>query len=495
MGLKINRDDFNDDDYVRFAETLEAGLVALRELLDRPGFGAGDASLGAELELSLLDAEQRPSPVNLEVLGESIDDRLTFELDRFNLECNLRHGPLAGRPFDALANEIRDSLREVKRAASLHDADVVAIGILPTLREEDLQSAAMTDTPRFRALSRELQRRRGGPFELRIDGADPLETQCQDVTFEGAATSLQIHLRTDPPDFARLYNASQIASVASIAASGNSPIFLGHRLWQETRVALFKQAVDLRDESARRGGRESRVSFGTEWVRDGAFELFEESVRGHAPLLPVVTGEDALAELRGGRVPRLAEIRLHQGTVWRWNRPVFDPVAGGHLRIELRCLPAGPSVIDMAANAAYLIGLTHGLAAEDDAWRARWDFDALHGSFYRAAQHGLDAVLLWPKEAGATPREVPAAEVIERTLSLAEAGLTGAGVEPSEARQWLDVVARRVQRRQTGARWQLATLDDFEQHCDRNEALARMLGRYVELAESGAPGHEWPVGG
>ena len=204
MGLAVERDDFTEDDYDRFSAQLADGLAALRELLSRPGFGAGPPSLGAELELSLVDEARRPSLVNLEVLGETFDSRLTFELDRFNLECNLRHGPLAGRPFEQLAEEMRDSLREVRRAAAHHDAEVAAIGILPTLRHDDLQSGAMTDTARFRALSRGLQRLRSEPFHLRIDGLDPLDTRCSDVTFEGAATSLQIHLRVDPRDFSRL---------------------------------------------------------------------------------------------------------------------------------------------------------------------------------------------------------------------------------------------------------------------------------------------------
>jgi hypothetical protein len=495
VGLAIDREEFDDDDYRRFAATLDNGLCALRELLARPGFGVGPPSLGTELELSLLAPDGRPSPVNLEVLGESIDDRLTFELDRFNLEANLRHSPLAGRPFEALAAEMRDSLREVRRAAALHDAEVAVIGILPTLRAEHLQSGAMTDTARFRALSRGLQRLRNEPFRLRIDGTEPLETQCDDVTFEGAATSLQVHLRVDPPDFARFYNAAQIASVLAVAACGNSPIFLHHRLWQETRVALFKQAVDYRNEEARRVGRQARVSFGTSWVREGALELFEESVVQHEPLLPVVSREDAMAVLRAGGVPRLEEIRLHQGTVWRWNRPVYDPADGGHLRIELRSLPAGPSVTDMTANVAYLVGLTWGIAEDEVAWRRSWAFELLHSSFYRAAQEGLDATLVWPSSPGATPAPRRAAAVLERTLPIAERGLVAAGVEPDEARGQLDLVANRIARRRTGAQWQLSTLAAFERRCSRDEALTRMLARYVECFATDAPVADWPVEG
>ncbi|MEZ4217707.1 MAG: glutamate--cysteine ligase [Myxococcota bacterium] len=495
MGLAIEREDFTDDDRRRFEGRLADGLGALRALLARPGFGEGEASIGAELELCLVDAAGRPSPVNLDVLAESLDPRLTFELDRFNLECNLRHGPLAGRPFAALEREMRESLREVERAAALHASRVAAIGILPTLEPDDLASGAMTDTPRFRALSRALRAIRSEPFHLRIDGADPLDLACDDVTFEGAATSLQVHLRVAPRDFARFYNAAQIATVAAVAVAGNSPTLLGHRLWQETRVALFKQAVDARTDDARRSGAQARVSFGTGWCERGAIELFEDSIASYAPLLPVLSPEDPAAVLRDGGVPRLEEVRLHQGTVWRWNRPVYDPAGGGHVRIELRALPAGPSVADMVANAAFLVGLTYGIAEDEPAWRAAWPFERLHGSFYRAAQAGLDAEIAWPAEPGAPPRAARARDVAARALAIAERGLARAGVEAGEAAARLDVVARRVASGRTGARWQLAALDALGPRLDRRAALAHMLDRYVELAATGAPVHAWPVHG
>jgi hypothetical protein len=347
VGLEIDRDRFEEEDYRRFRARLERSLGALRELLARPGFGEGPASLGAELELFLIDGEGRPLPLNLAVLRETVDPRLTVELDRFNLECNLRPTRLAGRPFSALAAELEDAIAEVRRAARVHHGRVAMIGILPTLRGADLQRDAMTDSPRFRALSAGLMRLRRGPFQMNIDGPEPLEVVCNDVTFEGANTSLQIHLRVPPRAFAGTYNAMQMASAVALAAAGNSPTFLGHRLWEETRVALFKQAVDHRGI---RDGRTARVGFGIGWVREGAYELFAQNVAHHEPLLPVVGDEDPLERVRAGGVPTLDEIRLHQGTVWRWNRAIYDPADGGHLRIEMRAMPAGPSVPDMVAN-------------------------------------------------------------------------------------------------------------------------------------------------
>jgi gamma-glutamyl:cysteine ligase YbdK (ATP-grasp superfamily) len=489
VGIAIDRDRFEEDEYGRFAERLAVGLRALQELLDRPGFGVGPATLGAELELSLIDADARPLPRNDRVLAETADPRMTFELDRFNLECNLRHGPLAGRPLAALRAELESALAEVRRAAAIHGGRVVMIGILPTLRPRDLQAAAMTDEPRYRALAAGLQRLRREPFKLDIEGQDHLRLTCDEVTFEGANTSLQVHLRADPSDFARMYNAVQMATAPALAAAGNSPTFLGHRLWHETRVALFKQAVD-----SRRGpGHESRVSFGTDWVQRSAFEIFRDNAERHVPLLPVVGDEDALACVHGGGVPGLDELRLHQGTIWSWNRVIYDPADGGHLRVEARALPAGPTLADMLANIAFLIGLALGLAEDGDAWTRDFPFDVAHDNFYRGAQSGLDATLHWPRSPGAPAEAVPARELVLRLLPLARRGLAHAGVETSDSDGALRILEERVVKGQTGAVWQRFVIDRLEDHCRRERALARMLEHYVSFSDAGDPVHRWPV--
>jgi gamma-glutamyl:cysteine ligase YbdK (ATP-grasp superfamily) len=490
VGLRIDRDRFEEADYARFSARLERSLVALRELLERPGFGVGPASLGTELELFLVDAEGRPLPLNYAVLRETVDPRLTVELDRFNLECNLRPTLLAGRPFSDLARELHDALAEVRRSARPYGGRVAMIGILPTLRAEDLQRGAMTDTPRFRALAAGLQRLRQQPFRVSIDGEDPLQITCDDLTFEGANTSLQVHLRVDPSAFADTYNAMQLATAPVLAVAANSPTFLGHRLWEETRVALFKQAVDHRRNVRER---EARVSFGSAWVTEGAFELFAESVALHEPLLPVLGEEDPLEVVRAGGVPRLDEIRLHQGTVWTWNRAIYDPEDGGHLRIEMRGLPAGPSVDDMVANVAFLVGLGLGLAAEAPDWIRQLPFETAESNFYRAAQTGLDAELGWPPAPGEAPTLVRARDLVLRLLPLAKRGLEAAGVGSDEIDARLELIHERTRSGRTGACWQRRVVEELEPRMGRARALSLMLERYLECGERGLPVHRWPL--
>lgn len=491
MGLAIERVRFEEAEFDRFRERLDQSLRALRALLDRPGFGEGPASLGAELELSLVGEDARPRHVNVEVLRGTDDPRMTVELDRFNLEANLRPAPLAGRPFDALHAEMQSAVAELGRAAEPHAARLAMIGILPTLRPGDLAPNVMTDTPRFHALSWALQRDRHEPFSVHIAGEDSLDIECPDVTLEGAATSLQVHLRVSPGDFSRVFNGAQLATPAVLAVAANSPTLLGRRLWDETRVALFKQAVDVRSTQLERLREKPRVCFGSGWNREGAWELFAESVADFRPLLPVMSDEDPEACVARGDTPQLGEMRLHQGTVWSWNRPVYDPAHGGHLRIELRALPAGPSIPDMVANAAFLAGLALGLSHEMDDWQSA-SFSDTHTSFYRAAQLGLEAPIAWPAGTRVLPGVWPARELIPELLPVARSGLLAAGVERDQVDARLALIAGRCETGLTGAVWQRRALAVAERSAPRDEALVRMFAEYLEHSRSGSPVHQWP---
>ena len=492
MGSDIDQETFDEVDYARFQQRLQQCLATLARLLEQPGFGVGPVTLGAELELFLVDDTARPLPQNQAVRAAAGDPRVTVELDRFNLELNTTPTLLAGRPFAALGEELRLLLGRVADSAREHGGRLALVGILPTLSRADLHPGAISDLPRYRALDRGLRRLRQDPFHLRITGADPLELHSDDVALEGANTSFQVHLRVDPAAFARTYNAVQLATAPVLAVAGNSPTFLGHRLWEETRIALCKQSIDDRDGRGPRR-RLARMAFGTGWLRDGPLELFTDSVRLHQPLLPILSNQDPLAGGTQAQAPPLAELRLHQGTVWRWNRAIYDPASGGHLRIELRALPAGPTVTDMLANAAFLIGLSRWLAAQDQRWTYRLSFERAEHGFYRAAQHGLAAELTWPFGDNGRLRTLPAAKLIPEVLPAARDGLIGAGVAAAEADHLLGVIAARVTAGQTGAVWQRRMLATLEPQLGRERALTAMLERYLQYAATDQPVHTWPT--
>src|SRR5829696_4810340 len=491
MGTGIDQETFSEEEYTRFTERLDHCLAVLGQLLRQPEFGVGPVTLGGELELFLVDAAARPLPQNQAVRAVAGDPRVTVQLHRFNLELNATPTLLAGRPFTALGEELRLLLGRVADAAQEHGGRVALVGILPTLRRADLHPGAMTDLARYRALNHGLRRLRHDPFHIRIAGADPLELRSQDVALEGASTSFQVHLRVDPVAFGRTYNAVQLATAPVLAVAGNSPTFLGHRLWEETRIALCKQSIDDRDGRGLRR-RPARVAFGSGWLREGPLELFAEGVRLHQPLLPVLSDQDRRVGGDDGQAPPLAELRLHQGTVWRWNRAIYDPASGGHLRIELRALPAGPTVTDMLANAAFLVGLSLWLAAQEERWTYRLSFERAEHGFYRAAQHGLAAELTWPFGDNGRLRTLPAAKLIAELLPAARDGLVAAGVA-AEADHLLGVIAARVTSGQTGAVWQRRMLATLEPRLGRERALAAMLERYLECAATDQPVHTWPT--
>ncbi|MEV7006583.1 glutamate--cysteine ligase [Streptosporangium sp. NPDC051022] len=476
MGQQVDKDRFSEAEFARFGERLAEQLDRLREVLARPGFGTGPATIGAELELFLVTPEGRPLPRNHEVRAAADDDRLVPELGRFNLEVNLTPLPIAGRPFGGLVREVNEAMAMVDAAAATQGGQAVAIGILPSLSEFDFTHETLSDESRYRALSRGMRRLRAEPFRVSIDGAEQLELEVEGVILESANTSWQVHLRTPPADFARVYNAAQLAAGPVLAVSGNSPGFLGRRLWEETRIALFEEAADDRDVE-RRERRDRRVAFGSGWV-NGPEEIFEACVRDYEPVLPMTSEE----ETSGGESPELAELRLHQGTVWQWNRPVYDPADGGHLRVEMRSLPAGPTAADMVANSAFLLGLTAALAIEPV---EEFPFASAYRNFYRAAIHGLDAPLAWPGR----EEEVPAARLALDLLPVAAAGLERLGVEADDAGWALEIIRERVRARRTGAVWQREALGDL---AGDPAARARMVVRYRELALTGEPVHTWP---
>lgn len=493
MGLEIERAEFDDTSIRTFRRRLSDNLAALAEVMSRPTFGTGPASLGAELELYLVDGDGRPLPRNAELLEACADPRLTLELNRFNIEFNLSPVSAAGRPFSAIETEMHEALGLANRHAAELGGRAAAIGILPTLKRPDLGPQAMTDQNRYRALSEALKRMRGDRFAIAINGPDPLSLLAHEVTLEGANTSMQLHLKVAPKAFARLFNALQFLTPPVLAVSSNSPFLLGHRLWHETRVPLFKQSIDGRDAESRATHLPARVDFGHGWVRRDAYELFAHTVYVHEPILPICAEEDPLEVCAAGGTPGLYELRLHQGTCWPWNRPVFDPNGDGHLRIELRSLPAGPSPADMIANAAFAVGSAVGFAAQVEDMLPAMPFPIASQNFYRAAQFGIDAELMWPHRDDRRLERTPAVDIARALLPTAAAGLAELGVEEAESQHYLGIIEARLDARRTGALWQLAEVARHEPDLGRDRALARMLQRYLEYADANLPVAHWEI--
>ena len=493
MGIEIDRTRFEPEDFRAFQQRLEENLSALFRLGDDPAFGRGPGSLGAELEMYIVDEAGHPLYVNQDVLARAQDPQLTLELNRYNLEYNLSPYALDAQPFTRTEQEVLGKLARLRQVAAEFGGRVVSIGILPTLRQADFGSHCITDRRRYHALVAQLLQRRGGEFNIDINGDDPLKMAMTDITLEGANTSFQVHYRVSPPDYADTYNAIQLMTPLALALAANSPTLFGHRLWHETRVPLFKQSIDTRQVDRYSWNDPPRVSFGQGWARRGAGELFREVVRIYPPLLPICSDRSPAEEIAAGLTPSLAELRLHQSTVWLWNRPIYDDADGGMLRVEMRALPAGPTPVDMVANAAFLIGLAEGIRPRINELLPSIPFNIAEYNFYRAAQFGLDARLVWPRFDQSGYREQLASDVIEAALPLARDGLANAGIDSAESARYLGIIEQRLEKRQTGASWQLARLAQLRQSLAKQPALHAMLEEFIEHSDANVPVAEWPL--
>ncbi len=368
---------------------------------------------------------------------------------------------------------------------------LMMIGILPTLQPDHLQATTLTANPRYRLLNEQIFAARGEDMTLTIDGPERLRATAESIAPEAACTSVQLHLQVAPEAFASYWNAAQAIASAQLAVGANSPYLFGKELWRETRIALFDQATDTRSEELKEQGVRPRVWFGERWITS-IFDLFEENVRYFPALLPICDDEDPEAVLGAGGAPKMSELKLHNGTVYRWNRPVYDVVGGEpHLRVENRVLPAGPTVADTAANAAFYYGLVRALVDDERPLWSRMSFGVADENFHNAARRGIDALLFWP---GAG--EVPAAElVLRRLLPMAEEGLRRWDVDEGVRTRLLGMIEARCLTGQNGAAWQVATVHRLQdrRNLSRADALRTMALRYAEHMHSNEPVHTWPV--
>ena len=444
---------------------------------------------GLEIELNLVDDLGDPALKNIEALEAIADPDFQTELGQFNLEINVPPKQLKDRGFSQFEDGVRASLNHAESKAAEVGAHMVMIGILPTLSAGHMGPESLTPNPRYRLLSDQILAARGEDIVIDIGGPERLRTTSDSIVPEAACTSTQLHIQVSPENFAAYWNASQAIAGVQLALGANSPFLLGRELWRETRVPLFEQATDTRSEELKAQGVRPRVWFGERWI-NSIFDLFEENVRYFPALLPVIHDEDPLDELESGRTPSLAELRLHNGTIYRWNRPVYDVVDGmPHLRVENRVLPAGPTVADTMANAAFYFGLVRALAEHERPLWSQMSFSAAEENFHVAAEQGIDAKVYWPGLG-----QVPATElVVRRLLPMARAGLDSWGVVPEETDRLLGIIEQRCIVGQNGASWFAGRFGTrlAENDGDRLGALRSTLNEYREHMHTNEPVHTW----
>jgi hypothetical protein len=489
MGDEVVETTFSRENRQRYRDKVKLCLDVFARMLRESRFDPDRRSIGLEIELNLTEQTGDPALANAHVLELIADEDFQTELAQFNIEINIPPRKLDGAVFSELEETVRRDLNHAEEQAQKAHAHMMIIGILPTLTEDLLTGSVLSANPRYKLLNEQIFAARGEDLEINIAGVERLTIMADTIAPEAACTSVQLHQMIDPTLFGAHWNAAQAIAGVQMAVGANSPFFFGRELWRETRIALFEQTTDTRPEELKAQGVRPRVWFGERWITS-IFDLFEENVRYFPALLPVVEDEDPIAVLESGGAPKLQELRLHNGTIYRWNRPIYDSSRGRpHLRVENRVLPAGPTIVDTLANAAFYYGLIRVLVEDERPVWSQMSFSAAEENFYSGAKNGIDARLYWPGVG-----EAPATElVLRRLLPMARDGLSRWGVDSADADRLLEIIERRCVEQANGASWQAAAFHRLYDRLDRADALREMTIHYREHMHSNEPVHTWPL--
>jgi len=474
-----------------FMKALLNEVRALEDMHTNGMFEDGIRRIGAEQEMFLVDRGGRPALTAMQIL-EGIDDpRFTHELGLFNLEANLSPQELGGDCLRKLEKETEEVCRVAQQRAAAIGSRICLVGILPTLTREQLSLQAMVPAARYFALNEALLRLKNSHFQINIKGIDQLNFSHDNLMLEACNTSYQVHFQVGADEFAHLYNIAQAVTGPLLAASVNSPILLGKRLWHESRIAVFEHSIDARSEALAARGHKPRVHFGDQWVDESVIEIFKEDIARFRVILTTEFEQDPIGMVARGEIPRLNALRLHNGTVYRWNRACYGISDNGkpHLRIENRVIPSGPTVLDEIANAAFFFGMMSYLSHHLEDIRRHLSFADVKANFLAAAREGLRAQQIWFDERQMTAQDL----IVDVLLPIAEQGLQESNIDQADIDRYIGTLRQRVERRRTGARWQLESLEQMNDTGSAHERLRAMTNSMIEQQQSGRPISEWAL--
>ncbi len=475
-----------------FVKQLLRDAKALERMIEDDWFETDIVRIGAEQELCLVNRHGKPAPINLEVIASADHPALTTELARFNLEFNLDPLEFRDKCLSRMEDQIRELYELVRKHAANLQAEPVMAGILPTIRKFDVGPDSITPLDRYRALMEALNTMRGDELELNIRGVDELRIKHDSPLLEGCNTGFQVHLQISPDEFACLYNIAQLITAPVLAISAFSPILFGKRLWYETRVALFQQSIDTRTSSEYLRHQSPRVMFGSRWVRNSILEIYHEDITRHRVLLSADMDENVFGMLKEGKTPRLRALNIHNGTVYRWNRPCYgiSPNGKPHLRIENRILPAGPTIIDEMASAAFWLGLMKGIQQEIGDPSKLISFEEVGHNFLASARTGMTSKFNWigAKQIGVSTL------VRKELLPLARAGLERMAIAPEDISRYLDLIEERAGSERSGAQWMLNSYMALSKKGHNQEDVLRTItSALIHHQKAEIPAHRWPL--
>jgi CBS domain-containing protein/gamma-glutamylcysteine synthetase len=491
--VKVVRDQKQMQHFVR---QLLQDVEAFEFMLDNNWFETDITRIGAEQEMCLVDKDTfKPALINMQALEKMQQwEWVTTELAQFNLETNMTPLEFTGNALSEMERENSDYLQKIRKVVGEMGAEVVLTGILPTLRKSDLDMANLTPKPRYFALMESIKEhslRGDDHFELRLDGIDELHIRHDSPLLEACNTSFQVHLQVTPQNFVKMYNIAQTLLAPIISIAANSPMVFGRRLWHETRIALFQQSLDTRTSHEHLRERSPRVSFGKDWLKESIMEIYKEDIARFRVLLGDNVEEDSLDMVSKKKTPKLRALQIHNSTVYRWNRPCYgiSPNGQPHLRIECRVLPAGPTVIDSTANAAFWLGLMMGYANKFDDIREHISFEDIRDNFDKAAKFGFDTKYTWFNDRKVSPRDL----ILDELLPIAREGLASQGIDAQDISRYMDIIEARAKAHMTGARWQLRSFTKLIKSVTVDEALMTMTAAIAKNQWAEKPVHTWEL--
>lgn len=471
-----------------FLRHLLHDVEALDIMLDSGQFETTPIRMGAEQELCVLDADFTPSLAGPAILEKSTDPHLTSEIARYNLEINLDPFVIQGKALSETHRHLDDQWQKVEELAARQHKKLLLCGILPTINHQHLTVDYMSPQERYKILNDIMRMTRGKAFDIQIQGVNELIASLDSVLYEACNTSFQMHLQVAPDDFVRTYNWSQQIAAPVLAAAVNSPFLFGRELWMETRIALFRQSLDMRTSLNHLREKQARVFFGDHWLENSVSDLFKEHIARFPLLVTRPVEEDSLLAIANGDVPALRALRVHNGTVYTWNRPCYGRGGGRpHLRIENRYVGSGPTRVDEIANFAFWLGLMLGQPEDMYHLHERASFSCAKENFYKAARHGLCSIFSW------MGKEVTASELILDTLlPMAETGLKKSGLASDDIDYYLGIIRERVEHQTTGAAWQVRNVRRLREAFGLDHALLELTAAMHQLQQDDNPVHTWP---
>lgn len=471
-----------------FIKHLLKDIRVMKRMLDEGWFEIDRTRIGAEQELCLVDKNAKPASLSTTVLEKLQDESYTTELALFNLEMNLDPLDFQGKCLSRMEESILVKIEKLRTVMSEYDGDVALSGVLPTIRKSDLDMKNLTPLPRYRALCDAINNLRGSEYDLRIQGMDELLMRFDSPLLEACNTGFQVHLQVKPDEFVQKYNYAQAITGPALAVAVNSPLLFGKRLWHETRIALFQQSVDTRQIGEHLRDSSPRVTFGNEWLKESILEIYKEDIARYRVILSADVKEDVEKMMENGVPPNLKALQVHNGTVYRWNRPCYGISDGkAHLRIENRLFPSGPTVSDEIANAAFWLGLLNGMQEAYPDISEVMDFDDAKMNFFAAAKMGLETKFRWVDKKRYTSVDL----IRKELLPLARTGLKSQGVDAGDIDTYLDIIEERAESTHTGSYWMIKSYGSLVKEMPREQALTAVTNAMIKNQKKGEPVHKW----